>query len=518
MAECSPIQPSVSLDTCADEPIHIPGHIQPHGALLAFDLAGHLVAWSANTPELVGCDLTVGLPLAPLCQQLDPALGTAADALIAEAVHGTVYPSSVEVRLPSGVFDGVLHAHLNRLVLEFESRSTDTEELATFVLKAHRAVDRLRGQRSTAALLHAAVTEVRALTGFDRVMAYRFRHDESGEVVAEARSEELVPYLGQRYPASDIPAQARRLYLLNTLRMITDVQYVPVPVLSPGGAEPLDMSHAVLRSVSPIHLEYLQNMGVGASMSVSIVVNGRLWGLLACHHRSARQVPYSIRMACDVMAQVISLAIQSLESQRDAHTSAEAAAVRTRLMREVLEAEDLLGALSQHAVEVAASLEADALVLAQEGKITVHGDLPREVAIAIVQALPDPFQVELFSSGQRSDWPPALLPLLGKWVGLLAFCFDPINGGWLLAFRVEQVETVRWGGRPEKSVETGPLGPRLTPRGSFEEWCETVRDQAVPWSPGTVAHANALLQELRRTVNVRRSRSCADPTPGDAGA
>ena len=173
------------------------------------------------------------------------------------------------------------------------------------------------------------VQQVRQLTGFDRVMAYRFRHDDSGDVVAEACNDAIEPYLGRRYPASDIPAQARRLYLINTLRLIADVGYTPVPVLGREGDAPLDMSHGVLRSVSPIHIEYLQNMGVHASMSVSIVVNGRLWGMLACHHMAPRQVPYSIRMAADVLAQVLASSVQTLEAR--GHAAAHRARRRTGL-------------------------------------------------------------------------------------------------------------------------------------------------------------------------------------------
>ncbi|HRL30860.1 MAG TPA: GAF domain-containing protein, partial [Ottowia sp.] len=149
-------------------------------------------------------------------------------------------------------------------------------------------------------LLQDAVHMVRELTGFDRVMAYRFRADDSGDIVAEERDAALDPYLGWRFPASDIPAQARRLYIENTMRLIADVGSTPVAVrAAPGVDQPLDMSHGVLRSVSPIHIEYLQNIGVGASMSLSIVLEGRLWGMLACHHRTPRQVPYVTRAACD---------------------------------------------------------------------------------------------------------------------------------------------------------------------------------------------------------------------------
>ncbi len=284
----------VDLLNCADEPIHIPGSIQPHGALLFFTADGALEGWSANAPAMLGFTPELGAAYASL--DLPPA---ALELLVEYIGPGEpeVTPSMVPVCIGGADFDCVVHAALGRVTAEFEQREASADEVALFAVKAHASIDRLRRQKTIEGLLSIAVDQIREITGFDRVMAYRFRPDDSGDVVAEARREGIVPYLGQRYPASDIPAQARRLYVLNTLRSIIDVNDTMVPLLGAPEALPLDMSHAVLRSVSPIHIEYLKNMGVGASMSVSIVINNRLWGLIACHHMSRKLVPYSIRMA-----------------------------------------------------------------------------------------------------------------------------------------------------------------------------------------------------------------------------
>lgn len=494
---------SVDLDNCDREPIHVPGHIQPHGALLAFDVTGALVAWSANAPEFLSIPLTRGTMATSLAFDTGGLVQDLLAEAVAEAAAGDLPPTSLDALVNGQQVDVVVHTHAGRVIAEFERRDHPNDEVAAFVLKAHRGIDRLKRQRTFEALLNAAVHEVRALTGFDRVMAYRFRHDDSGEVVAEAHCEEMEPYLGRRYPATDIPAQARRLYILNTLRVIVDMNYAPVPVLGGAGDPPLDMSHCVLRSVSPIHIEYLQNMGVGASMSVSLVVNGKLWGMLACHHLGRLQVPYSIRMACDVLAQVISVTVQSLTAREEAEHTAAGAEVRTRIMESLLQAEDLLGALAQHSGDLGVPLEADAVVLAHAGKLMVHGDLSPELATAIIQALPSEDTGELITYQELAEWPESLQPSLGKWVGLLALCFDPTYHGWIVALRVEQIETVRWGGRPEKVVKVGPLGPRLTPRGSFAEWRETVRNKAIPWRPNTLEIARQLLGDLRRAVNSR---------------
>ncbi len=235
---------------------------------------------------------------------------------------------SGEISLQGNEYDLILHQAGALLVAEFERRVQPADELASFALKAHRAMDRLKRQRSIDSLLSMATEDIRQLTGFDRVMAYRFRPDDSGEVVAEAVDARFEPFIGRRYPAGDIPAQARRLYVVNTLRMISDIGSPTVAVIGEADAPPLDMSHAVLRSVSPIHIEYLNNMGVGASMSVSIVVQGRLWGMIACHHMAPRQVPYSVRMACDVIAQILAANVHTFVTRNHGQRVDAAATLR----------------------------------------------------------------------------------------------------------------------------------------------------------------------------------------------
>ncbi|NYE62942.1 light-regulated signal transduction histidine kinase (bacteriophytochrome) [Duganella sp. 1224] len=485
----------VTLDNCADEPIHIPGSIQPHGALLAFDPAGALLAWSANAPDLLGLALALNLPLDSVAL---PAEVRAAVAECLDGVEDGEAPAvALAVALAGRQFDCIVHVYQERLIIEFERRETPSDAVAAFALKAHAAIDRLKRQKSVDALLQLATEQVRAITGFDRVMAYRFHPDDSGDVTAESRRDDLEPYLGRRYPASDIPAQARRLYIINTLRLIADVGYTPAPLVGRQWEAPLDLSQSVLRSVSPIHIEYLQNMGVAASMSVSIVVAGRLWGLLACHHMAPLQVPYSVRMAADVMAQVIASLVQSMEARQRAGRVEQSAEVRTRVMEALLHHDEPARALLEHAPALCQSLQVEALVVTQYGKLMVHGDLDAELAARMVASLPDSGH-DLVERSAVGDWPEDLRPALGQWAGLLALRFDPATSGWLVGLRREQIHTIRWGGRPEKQVRAGPLGPRLTPRGSFDEWRETVRGRAMPWDPAEKLAASQLLGEMHR--------------------
>ena len=358
----------------------------------------------------------------------------------------------------------------------------------------------MRRQQSVDDLLKTAVEELRSMTGFDRVMAYRFRHDDSGDVVAESVAAGLTPFVGQRYPAGDIPAQARRLYVINTLRLIADVGAVPVPVEAAATTtEPLDMSMGVLRSVSPVHLEYLTNMGVGASMSVSIVIGGKLWGMLACHHRTPRRVSYAVRMSCDVLAQILASHVQATLA-RDLVSYADAAAsLRSRIVEQVLHAGDVIVALSVEVEALRAAFGAQGVILSDGGKLHVFGGLGQPAASALVHWLnttsPVPGRMVHMDS---IDALPELLRLqMQTWRGVLALPFGTESQGWVLLLRSEQIETVLWGGRPGKTYATGPLGARLTPRGSFDLWREIVRGKAVPWNAVTLESAQKLLDELR---------------------
>ena len=492
---------AVTLANCADEPIHVPGTVQSHGAMLVFDANAVLEAWSANVPALLLLEPSMGMALgavalpAPILHLVEQCMALPA---------GEAMPHMQAVEIGGREFDCVVHTYRSRVIVEFELRDISLGTVGMFALRAHSALDRLKRQNSMASLMQMATDQVRDITGFDRVMGYRFGADGSGDVIAEARSATLAPLLGMRYPASDIPAQARRLYVLNTLRLIPDLNESAVPLLGRDGSAPVDMSHCVLRSVSPVHVEYLRNMGVGASMSVSIIVDGALWGLIACHHTSARRVPYAIRMTADVIAQVLAATVQTLEAKERADTIARAAAMRSSLMQALQTGDDALHEVARHAAAICAAFDCPALIVTQSGQHVVHGALDEACAAVIVQARPAAGD-KLLERLQVEDWPPAARPHIGNWPGMLAMCFDPPSDGWVIAMRPEQVASIRWAGKPEKILQVGPLGARLTPRGSFDEWLETVRGRAEGWSPTHLLIARQMQDELHRASIARQS-------------
>jgi light-regulated signal transduction histidine kinase (bacteriophytochrome) len=409
------------------------------------------------------------------------------------------------------------------LVVEFERRPTGQQSLETFALQAQKAIERIQRQRSIEQVLELAAQEIARLSGFDRVMAYRFRHDDSGEVVAEALRGDLSPYLGQRYPASDIPSQARRLYVLNPLRLIADVGYTAVPLLpaaGPDSAHPLDLSSSTLRSVSPIHVEYLQNMGVAASMSISIVVRGRLWGLFACHHMSPLLAPHPVRMSCQVLSQIVSMLVDRELTAEHAAALQRAETLRGQILQRAEASEDIVQALADDTSLFMRLLNSDGVGASFEGAMHIGGAGPsREALGALISWLGEEGQPELFATSNLQQDAPHLAERFGGTCGVLALRIDRDQGAYLFWFRNEQIEHVRWGGPPHKGITVGPLGPRLTPRGSFEQWKETVRGHSLPWSEADIDIARGLrggLQEvaMAQANSLRKTREMLLATLG----
>ena len=497
----------VDLDNCADEPIHLPGSIQPHGLLLAFDEASPTVtAASENLQQWLELDApaAIGRPLAAV-------IGPDAAADVAEALTQSWTHRYDELPLATrtGAVVATLHRTGGRVVLEAE-RPGDTG-LARLLNITRDAAMQLQGAATVVDVAARAVEAMRSLTGFDRVMVYRFDREWNGEVIAEARTPTLNSFLGLHYPATDIPAQARELYRRNWLRLIPDIAYRPVPIhprSSFADDQPLDLSLATLRSVSPIHVEYLSNMGVSASMSVSILVDGNLWGLIACHHYSGPHRPsVAQRNAAEHLGQLISLRV------------AETAEADTR--RRVMEltaladgAADAFVSLSLHSVEEALqAAETDILKLAgASAAVVLLGG--RSVTLG---RMPDVPLGELLAPHWNDDgtfvteWALDEVVALGpEWpaaTGVLAVSLSSDRRDLIAWLRPELVRTVDWGGDPANAKIAADEGDgvRLSPRKSFERWRETVRRRSAPWEEAEVRAAKRFARHLGSAL-VRRER------------
>lgn len=423
--------------------------------------------------------------LGPLAEQLDTDLACSQAHAVSTVVHDGA----------GARWSRQVHRHDGRLIVEFE-RLPPQDAHAPSPASLFAAI---KAAATPEQLLQVCCDGIRRCTGFDRVMGYVFQPDDSGEVVAQSRAAHADSFLGMRFPASDIPAQARALYVRNTLRFIADVDDTPVPLVGAMQARALDLSGAVLRSVSPVHLQYLRHMGVQASMSVSIVIDNRLWGMFACHHHQALQVPQAVREACDMVAHFASTRIQTLLAMASAAEHQQAALLTGRLGGEYGRAEDPVRYLASVEAELRRALLADGLVISHKGKVMALGGVPHGAALSIARHFGQP-EVAPQPRACREDWPAAMHEELGPWVGALPIDFDPAFGGRVVAMRREQITTVRWAGMPAKVVADGPAGPRLSPRGSFAEWRETVRGRSTAWQPVTLEIAAIIRTQLSRAA------------------
>lgn len=503
---------TVDLDNCDKEPIHVPGHVQPHGVLLAFDGECRLTHASRNAPRLLPSLPSFGQRFSDAPFEGSAEIEDSVARVLRDAAAGEdPAPLAIELVLGGTVVDVVTHAHGGRVIVEFEPREPGSEDLATFALMAYRSMGRLRSRRDIESILAEAVATVRQLTAFDRVLAYRFHADDSGEIVAEAKAEPLASYLGRRFPAADIPVQARRLYTINTLRLIASVDDAQVPIdtdpaldplLHPLQAAPLDLSHSILRSVSPIHIEYLRNIDVAASMSVSIVVGGRLWGLIACHHGRAHRVPYAVRMACDVLSHIVSASVQVAIEKAGARRRSAAADVCSQLAEVALQSQDVLLGLSALQPTLRQILPCDEILVAHGNNQAHPGSLPTAAAAQLVRWLSEQND-DLIALHELSRLPESLRDAIAPMRGLLALRFDRVNGGWIVLLRLEQTETITWSGPPDKVLRTGPLGERLTLSGSLAEWRQSVQGTSRPWDDVDLTIARDVLDQLGRATASR---------------
>lgn len=500
---------ALSITNCDREPIHIPGSIQPFGALVAAPLDLDRIDYASDNLESV------------MGTSTGEALGrSVSDLLGKEATHDIRnligLPSAKSQRERAGVYTlgGArfeVYAHRNvqdRAVIEVEPLEDagpaegrpPIDQIRIFLAQA-------AAEDSPEKVLKIAVHGLRVVTGYDRVKGYRFLPDGSGEVVAEARAGGVDSFLGLRYPAWDIPTQARALQIRNPLRLLSDVEQEPIGISAhDGDAAPLDLSLAHLRGISPIHVEYLKNMGVGGTLSLGIIIDGQLWGMFACHHMTKKVIGSDIRIAAELFAQMISLLIKEKTEAKAADARARAGKARMRILAETDAATDILNAFPSLAPILNEVIACDGIAVVREDKVLTDGSVPSMEAIRAISEH-RPFDEDAIldtDSLAASGWCDGH-PLTNSAGALLvrATAAYPLQ---LLFFRDEIGQNVRWAGKPEKDIEHGPMGPRITPRGSFEAYLEEQRDKSNPWNSHDLTAARELQISLTQ-ITAKGERS-----------
>lgn len=487
-------KPALDLNACDREPIHLSGAIQPHGLLLIADAASlRVVAGAGEIEDRLNPDW-LGRPLTELLAQ---PIGTAlAQALALRGASVTL----ATVRGKSEALDASLHVVGDHVLVELEPRPDIPSSAIAMMGRLDAMGTAFERAADLTSLCERAAVAFREMTGFDRVMVYRFLDDGAGTVLAEDRDPALPSFLNHHFPASDIPKQARALYVRNRVRVIPDVDYAAQPIRpADAGFGGIDLTDSSLRSVSPIHIQYLKNMGVGASASISIVKDGLLWGLIACHNRTPRRISHEARIACQALAGGLSRQIRAKE---------EAAAYRERIRLRSAE-EALIARLDRQSPftnwfsdfgdDFYRLLDADGFAAARGREIVTAGLAPSVDQIAaLAQWLAGAAAVEPFATAELGAHYTPALAFRDIASGLLAINLPSESGLVLLWFRAEQRETVEWAGNPHKAA-SAPDGV-LTPRNSFEAWREDVTGRSRRWTMGEVDAA----QRLRRTLGELR--------------
>jgi two-component system, chemotaxis family, sensor kinase Cph1 len=513
-----PVGTPIDLDNCAREPIHIPGSIQPRGVLAVVREPDFEVQQvSANVADLLGRPVE-----AVLGRHLSALIGADQAARVEQAASTF---GNLRQRNPLGCvidvageprgFDAILHRGPGGVLLvEFEIAYGERPFSFPNTYQAVRgSVEELNRAVTLTELYDTAARAVRDLTGFDRVMVYRYDEDYNGEVVAESKREDLNSFLGLHYPSSDIPAQARAVYEKSWLRLISDVDYTPVPLvptIDPTSGTPLDLTHATLRSVSPIHVEYLQNMGVHASMSISLLRYGRLWGLIACHHYTGPHLPpFGTRAAAEFLGSTLSLRLVDRFEDDQLHKRLTAYAVLAKLTAATLNDGEPLARALLGAPDLLDLVPADGVVVDIQGDHQVRGSVPPPDVVAAVIDWARGADDEIASSECLSRELPALE--LDPQLAAGALVINLPDGQHVVWFRREVLRSVDWGGDPHNKAIAVSEGDaiRLSPRKSFDRWRETVHQRSEPWMPNESQSAEALRRHLveslyRRTQGALR--------------
>ena len=487
------------------KPIHNSGQIQPYGVVLVLqepDLKVLQVSTNSSTIFGIPPEEMLGKSLEEI---LDPFQMERLEIGLRQDNLDFINPTKIWARKQGDdyvIFDGVFHRNTEGvLILELEpATSQENIPFLSFYHLARASINQLQETSSLRDFCQIIVQEVRKVTGFDRVMLYKFDDDNHGAVIAEEKLDHLESYLDLHYPASDIPKQARKLFSSNWIRIIPDTKAQPVelyPLNNPINDRPLDLTNSILRSASPCHLDYLHNMGVGASLTISLIEDGKLWGLIACHHLTPKYVSYELRKACEFLGRVIFSEISNREETEDYDYRVKLEYIRSQLVDDMAQSDDFVSGLIKNEANLLNLADARGAAVCFNGNWTLLGETPAEEDLNfLVQWLYKNIDEEVFTTDSLAKIYPDADQYKNIASGLVAMAISRRN--YVLWFRPEVIQTVNWGGDPNNAYEAdrsqGEL--QLSPRKSFELWKETVRLTSLPWKQVEI---NAV-KELRKAI------------------
>jgi len=501
---------SDALLRCEDEPIRVPGSIQQHGFFLLVDNSFEKVLVASENTERF-----LNQPLKLITGALLDAILGRELLMVLESLR-TPKQKSVQAlvtylgafRIGNDQFSVMTHPIGSNHALEFEQldRLVGPEMMNSVITNFVATIERLQNGQD---LCDALAEQIAELTGFDRVMLYSFNEEDHGTVLSEVSNGLLPSYLGLRFPASDIPKQARELYILNTTRIIPDATYVPSPLLGSTTrlGPQLDLSLSVLRSVSPVHLQYMKNMGTAASMSVSIVLKGRLWGLVSCHTTKPKTVPYLIRSACDMLTKMAATRLATFQATAQLKEMLHFHSAHRDLLTVLAGEQNYLAALTHQSRRLMNITNASGVAVLLDGRFSSEGLVPDDVSLErLTQWLDEDESRDVFACSYLESVLPWAQSIRSTASGLLAIRISSVRRRYVVWFRPEVISTVQWAGEPSKQ-QTAEL--QLTPRASFNQWKEIVHGRSDPWTAMEIESASDFRTALI-TVGLHRAEEAIE--------
>ena len=499
----------IDLTNCDKEQIHIPGFIQSHGLLIAIDYNLIIRFCSDNIGHFIpgATSKLTGQPFSAIQKLLQE--NTLQDFISnlssAEKTNEHLYKQNpFDIWISGNLFHLILSYVDYYYILEFEPAASDKN------VEVHRklgtAVNQIFSAKKLNLLLQNATIEVKDIIGYDRVMIYKFASDGHGEVIAEAKDEELESWHGLHYPASDIPKQARELYKLNLTRFIADVATAPSMLMAEDNStQLLNLTYTQLRAVSPIHIQYLKNMGVASSFSISLIYKGALWGLIACHNYTPRFIDYKSRESSKLIGQILSTAIEFMEKEENNELQEVFEKNRIQLNQYLLKNTSIKSALTTEHVTMLNITNASGAILVYDNSIVKLGITPNDSQLGdLLDWIRNNIKDHIFYTINLNKLYPPATNFIDSACGILLFTISKELGEYAIWFKPEVHQTVSWAGNPDKPLETNTEGiMQLSPRRSFETWQQHVSGTSLPWAPEEIKSASHLKEELLYAINIK---------------
>jgi light-regulated signal transduction histidine kinase (bacteriophytochrome) len=502
----------VDLNNCNIEPIHIPGQIQSHGFLIVIDQNQIIRFYSENIysylklPGITLLGQPIGL-IEPIIGKNEPP-NFINQLIVFGRTNGFDQTNPFQTDIQGLAFHLIISQSENYFLLEFEPSQSD---LSLDIQKmVGRSISEMLADKNLQNLLNNTAMQIKSIINYDRVMIYKFAEDGHGEVVAEARNNNLESWLGLHYPASDIPQQARELYKVNLTRLIADVHTEPSKILAEeaNAEKHLDLSYSQLRAVSPIHIQYLKNMGVCSSFSISLIYHKELWGLIACHNYTPRFINYKSRESAKLIGQILSSALEFRQDEENQSIYDKYKASVTELSRYMLQSMSIEDALTAHSITLMDVADVSGAVLVYENNITKLGKTPGDEQLnSLISWVDETISEPIYYTQHLSQLYPDAEAYKKIASGMFVCTISKELNEYVIWFKPEQLQTIQWAGNPEKPAEINIKDGLLTvsPRKSFDNWAETVVGTSKLWGNAEIKSILRLKGEITYAINQKAS-------------